>query len=300
MIERKLKPGWRVCRFDQMAFEVKDRIERPVDSGLERYVGLEHLDSGSLKIWRWGSTSDVEKQKLLFKSGDIIFGRRNAYLRRVAVADFDGVCSAHAMVLRAHEDVVLPDFLPLYMQTDTFWETALKVSAGSMSPTINWRNIAKEEFALPPLEEQRRIAVILTSAIVLTESYFHLIEKNKKLWRALAFEHIVEAYTHGTVRLGKLINYGSDGPFGSKLKTKHYVESGVQVIRLQNIDALFFNDTDKAYIPKNYFQNELLNYTVNAGDVLIAGMGDDNIQAGRSCIAPEYIEPAINKADCYC
>lgn len=106
------QPGWRIWRFDQMAHNITDRIERPSESGLSRFVGLEHLDSGSLKIWRWGNTSDVEKTKLLFKSGDIIFGRRNAYLRRVAVADFDGVCSAHALVLRAREEVVLPEFLP--------------------------------------------------------------------------------------------------------------------------------------------------------------------------------------------
>lgn len=186
MSESNLKAGWKAWRFEQMAFEVKDRIGRPVDSGLERYVGLGHLDTGSLKIWRWGSTSDVEKQKLLFKKGDIIFGRRNAYLRRIAVADFEGVCSAHAMVLRAHEDVVLSEFLPFFMQTDRFWETALKVSAGSMSPTINWRNIAKEEFFLPPLEEQRRIVRIL-SAI---EEYLTLLadahEKTTTLWRSIS------------------------------------------------------------------------------------------------------------------
>ena len=93
------RSDWKTYRFDEMAVEVRDRVEVPRESGFERYVGLTHLDAGSLKIWRWGSTDEVEKQKMLFKSGDIIFGRRNAYLRRVAVADFDGVCSAHAMVL---------------------------------------------------------------------------------------------------------------------------------------------------------------------------------------------------------
>jgi len=155
---------WTTYRFDEMAIEIKDRVNVPRESGLDRYVGLEHLDSGSLKIWRWGSTEDVEKHKMLFKSGDIIFGRRNAYLRRVAVADFDGVCSAHSLVLRARPEVALPEFLPFFMQTETFWQAALRNSAGSLSPTINWSNIAKEEFTLPPLEEQRRIAEILNLA----------------------------------------------------------------------------------------------------------------------------------------
>ncbi len=158
MPEVTMKNGWGTWNFDQIAVEVKDRIDDPRQADHDRYVGLKHLDSGSLKIWRWGSTKDVEKTKLLFKSGDIIFGRRNAYLRRVAVADFDGVCSAHAMVLRAQPEVALPEFLPFFMQTDAFWEAALRNSAGSISPTINWSNIAKEKFTLPPLEEQRRIA----------------------------------------------------------------------------------------------------------------------------------------------
>ena len=159
------RTDWKTYRFDEMAIEVKDRVEVPRESGFERYVGLAHLDAGSLKIWRWGSTDEVEKQKMLFKSGDIIFGRRNAYLRRVAVADFDGVCSAHAMVLRAKPEVALPDFLPFFMQTEAFWQAALRNSAGSLSPTINWSNIKKEKFPLPPLEEQRRIAEVLQADV---------------------------------------------------------------------------------------------------------------------------------------
>jgi len=165
------KSTWKRYRFDEMAYEVKDRVEDPRTSGFKRYVGLKHLDSGSLKIWRWGSTQDVKKTKYLFKSGDIIFGRRNAYLRRISVADFDGVCSAHAMVLRSQPEVALPEFLPLFMQTDTFWRAALRNSAGSLSPTINWSNIAKEEFALPPLEEQWRIVEVLQAVRKVIEDF---------------------------------------------------------------------------------------------------------------------------------
>ena len=52
---------------------------------------------------------DVEATKLMFKKGDIIFGRRRAYQRKLGVAEFDGICSAHAMVLRAKPDVVLSE-----------------------------------------------------------------------------------------------------------------------------------------------------------------------------------------------
>ncbi len=155
------KTGWRTVRFDEMAQLVNDRVANPAESGVERYVGLEHLDSESLKIRRWGKPTDVEAQKLQFQPGDIIFGKRRAYQRKVAVADFEGICSAHAMVLRAREEIVVKDFLPFFMQSETFFERALSISVGSLSPTINWKTLAEQKFTIPPKEEQRRIAEIL-------------------------------------------------------------------------------------------------------------------------------------------
>ena len=96
----KLKKGWRTWHFDQIAVMVNNRIDNPSEAGVDRYVGLEHLDSDSLTIRRWGSPSDVEATKLRFRAGDIIFGRRRVYQRKLGVPNFDGICSAHAMVLR--------------------------------------------------------------------------------------------------------------------------------------------------------------------------------------------------------
>ena len=156
-----LKPGWRRVAFGDVAVCVNDRIDNPIDAGVERYVGLEHLNSDSLVIRRWGSPAAVTATKLLFRKGDIIFGRRRVYQRKLAVADFDGICSAHALVLRAKSGTVLPQFLPFFMQSDVFMERAKAISVGSLSPTINWRTLASEEFALPPLDEQRRMANLL-------------------------------------------------------------------------------------------------------------------------------------------
>lgn len=164
MADKKLKPGWKVWRFDQIATNVNVRIDNPSESGMEHYVGLEHLDPDSLRIRRWGSPDDVEATKLVFKKGDIIFGRRRAYQRKLGVAEFDGICSAHAMVLRAKPEVVLPEFLPFFMQSDLFMNRAVEISVGSLSPTINWKTLAVQEFALPPLNEQRSAVTVLQAA----------------------------------------------------------------------------------------------------------------------------------------
>lgn len=171
MAEKKLKPGWKVWRFDQIATNVNVRIDNPSESGMEHYVGLEHLDPDSLRIRRWGSPDDVEATKLVFKKGDIIFGRRRAYQRKLGVAEFDGICSAHAMVLRAKPEVVLPEFLPFFMQSDLFMNRAVEISVGSLSPTINWKTMAVQEFALPDRNEQRRLVELFKAFEEMTSAH---------------------------------------------------------------------------------------------------------------------------------
>jgi len=77
------------------------------------------------------------------------------------VAEMDGICSAHAMVVRAKTDLVLPEFLPFLMMSDRFMKRAVEISVGSLSPTINWKTLKVQEFALPPLAQQRRLATLL-------------------------------------------------------------------------------------------------------------------------------------------
>jgi type I restriction enzyme, S subunit len=90
-----------------------------------------------------------------------------------------------------------------------------------------------------------------------------------------------------------------DGPFGSGLKSDHYTNSGVRVVRLQNIRRAGFNGSDEAFIDEAYYQSELQRHEVRAGDLLVAGLGDETKSVGRACVAPAGIEPAIVKADCF-
>lgn len=183
---------------------VNDRVDDPAEADVEYYVGLEHLDSESLTIRRWGSPSDVEATKLRFRAGDIIFGRRRVYQRKLAVAQFDGICSAHAMVLRAKPQVALPEFLPFFMQRDLFMERAKEISVGSLSPTINWKTLAKQEFALPPLEEQRRLAHLAQTADDAVEILLDLLEAEQSAEVSL-FRELVSQCGGEEVFLGSLL-----------------------------------------------------------------------------------------------
>lgn len=225
--KKTIKCDWKIWRFDQIATNVNVRIDNPSKSGMEHYVGLEHLDSDSLKIRRWGTPDDVEATKLIIKKGDIIFGRRRAYQRKLGVAEFDGICSAHAMVLRAKPEVVLPDFLPFFMQSDLFMNRAVEISVGSLSPTINWKTMAVQEFALPPLSEQLRIAELFRTFDDATEEYRSLIDSISSLqkaallndlgkeWEKKQIGKIAQVITGKTPPTSKLDCWGSDIPFAT-------------------------------------------------------------------------------------
>lgn len=169
--------------FGEVARQVKTKV-KPADTDLDRYVGLEHLDPESLHIRRWGVPEDVTGEKIVVRKGDIIFGKRRAYQRKVAIAGFDCICSAHAMVLQPKEDVIIKEFFPFFLQSDQFMNRAVQISVGGLSPTINWKDLAGQEFPLPPIDEQRRIAEILWAAedvIVKDEAFVAEVEHYKQL-----------------------------------------------------------------------------------------------------------------------
>src|SRR6267154_5288531 len=113
------RTGWKRLPFGEFAENIRESVmPTPADSVC--YVGLEHMDPGSLHVRRWGSEADVIGQKLRMRKGDILFARRNAYLRRVAIAPHDDLFSAHGMILRGKENLVLAGFLPFLMMSDEF------------------------------------------------------------------------------------------------------------------------------------------------------------------------------------
>jgi type I restriction enzyme S subunit len=159
MSSGRLKPGWTPVAFGDVVRLSTERSSSPDAAGFDRYVGLEHLDPGDLRIRRWGRVVDGITFTTVFRPGQVLFGKRRAYLRKVALADFSGVCSGDIYVLESKDEaILLPSMLPFVCRTDTFFQHAIGTSAGSLSPRTNWRNLATYEFVLPPLDEQRRIA----------------------------------------------------------------------------------------------------------------------------------------------
>jgi len=152
-------------RFGDIVHLNTSRIADPVAAGIERFVGLEHITPENLHIRNWGLVADGITFTNHFKPGQVLFGKRRAYQRKVAVADFEGVCSSDIYVFESKDpNVLLPELLPFICQSEGFYDYAIKTSAGSLSPRTNWSHLANYEFPLPPLDEQCRIADLLWAA----------------------------------------------------------------------------------------------------------------------------------------
>lgn len=174
-------------RFEEFVYNSTDK-KKPVEEDRFTYIGLEHLDPGTLKVTRYGSDVAPIGEKLIMKEGDVLFGKRRAYQKKVGIAPFDGIFSAHGMVLRPKEDVIDTDFFPLFISSDYFLDAAIKISVGSLSPTINWRDLRILEFEIPPLETQRKLAKVLCSINATMESYRKLIIATEQLVKSQFIE----------------------------------------------------------------------------------------------------------------
>jgi len=148
-------------KFGDICKEVKLTTKAPIADGYERYIGLEHLDSGSLKIKRWGMIADDSPSfTRVFKKGQILFGKRRPYLRKAAIADFDGICSGDIIVMEATDYDFLSDILPYVIHSEKFWAWAVKTSSGSLSPRTKFS--ALKEFELSHSDVIKRIGVVTT------------------------------------------------------------------------------------------------------------------------------------------
>lgn len=174
-------------RFDQIAINSTEK-KKPEESDKYTYIGLEHLDSRDLEVHRWGAEVAPKGEKLLMKKGDVLFGKRRAYQKKVAIAPFDGIFSAHGMVLRPNEKIIDKDFFPLFISSDYFLDAAIKISVGSLSPTINWRDLRELKFCLPDLETQRKLAKVLWAINATMQKYKILLAKTDELVKSQFIE----------------------------------------------------------------------------------------------------------------
>lgn len=258
------KSNWKLFRFDEICSSISEKVD-PQNTDLDIYIGLEHLDKESLHIKRYGKRDDVKGAKLRCYPGDIIFGKRRAYQRKAAVVKFDGFCSAHAFVLRANSDNVDPNFFPIFLHSDLFMNRAIDISVGSLSPTINWGTLKKQEFLLPPKVQQEKIAELLWAMDEVIQKN-HLIDT---LYQNLLFSRLKKYFSANIidhVRLDELII--GNPKYGLNTAATDF-DDDTRLIRITDIND-FGNLKDDLVSGKNMDERYILSY----GDFLLARTAD--------------------------
>lgn len=189
-------------------------------------------------------------------------------------------------------------YLKHYLVSSSYQAKIWQSMVGVAQPNISSKQLEQIEIPIPPIAEQKRIAAILDKAEELRGLRRQALEQLDAMTQSIFLEMFGDPATNPkgwqTCTLGELTAKFSDGPFGSNLKTSHYTETGIRVVRLQNIGIGKFNDGDRAYIDPHHFET-LRKHECLPGDVLIATLGDPNL---RACIQPDWLSVALNKADC--
>ncbi|MGS0675957.1 restriction endonuclease subunit S [Shewanella sp. 125m-1] len=265
----RLPEGCKMVKFANIANQISKRVE-PTETELQIYVGLEHLDPDNLKIKRHGVPSDVTGQKLLVKKGQIIFGKRRAYQRKVAVADWDCICSAHAMVLEANSDNVIPEFLPIFMQSDSFMDRAVAVSEGSLSPTIKWKVLCEQKFKIPSFQDQEKIVNVYNKLLSNQVKLDGFILSSLSLKAALEKQF---SYIKDYKKIGDVTAFVTSGSRGW---SKFCGNEGDLFLRITNMTRgrinLDLSDTKYVKLPSK--NSEGARTKVQNGDVLVSITAD--------------------------
>lgn len=158
-------------------------------------VGLEHLTPEEITLTSWDDGSDNTFTKM-FRKGDVLFGRRRAYLKKAAVAPFDGICSGDITVIEAKPRYILPELLPFIIQNDTLFHFAVEKSAGSLSPRVKWEHLKSYEFELPDMDKQRELAELLWAMDATKKSYQQLIAATDELVKSQFIEWFGDPITN--------------------------------------------------------------------------------------------------------
>lgn len=290
----KLKQGWKRERFGNVARLCRETCKNPIADGIDRVIGLENLEPGSLRVRSWSTATDGTTFTQRVRPGQVLFGKRRAYQRKVAVADFDAICSGDIYVFEsANPDNLLPGLLPFLCQTDGFFEHAVGTSAGSLSPRTNWSSLAEYEFELPPLNEQVKLLDALSSIRAVEENSLDAaiaaeaacvagllailgVDLQGRNGRTLnASLHLAPGWQLCQVRDLQLRSEKpvQVGPFGGSLASRHFTNDGTAVLKVQNVGHYGYIDRSEFVYVSNSHADSLRQYKVQSDDIVIVAQG---------------------------
>jgi len=208
----KIPNGWEKVQFGDVVSKINDKVSNREEWTFERYIGGEHFEEGEIRITRSASIEGNEEVigsafHMRFKPGQVLYVTRNPRLRKGGMVDFEGVCSNVSFVMKADETKLLQSLLPFIIQTEDFVKHTCNNAHGSTNPFLNWKDIAKYEFLLPPIEEQKRISEVLWEIENNLEMCENDINKSIKLKEILGRELLTKGINFNELRKDKNFEY---------------------------------------------------------------------------------------------
>ena len=286
---------WATVAFGDVVKHVKDKVD-PKESGLERYIAGEHMDTDDLRIRRWGDIGDDylgPAFHMRFKPGHVLYGSRRTYLRKVALADFEGITANTTYVLESKDPLVLlPELLPFIMQTEPFHEHSKRESKGSVNPYVNFSDLAWYEFALPPVEEQRQIARVLQAVSRESHQLFSCLDAVERLIPSYSLSRFSTLHSDEGVpkrQLGELLLEGiSNGIF----RKKEQFGTGTRMINVTDVYLDFEVPTgDLVRVPVD--DGEYESFSAKPGDVIFNRSSLVLSGIGHACLVPDTGEDLV-------
>ncbi|HFQ5339693.1 TPA: restriction endonuclease subunit S [Vibrio vulnificus] len=265
-------------KFGDICKEVKLTTKDPIGDGYERYIGLEHLDSGSLKIKRWGMIAeDNPSFTRVFKKGQILFGKRRPYLKKAAIAEFDGICSGDIIVMEAKSNLTDKELLPHIIQSKVMWNWAIQNSSGSLSPRTKFSVLKELEITLPDKPQMSRCLEVIDKAQECFDRIDLLHADIYKIKTKLAYDRMLKGNWYRQMfmkpddanipkgwRLTTIGDVLIDTQYG--LSEALEKEGEYPVLRMMNITNGYVDPNDMKYLSSDYGDAE--KYTLNKGDLV--------------------------------
>ena len=288
------KGDWVSVKFGEVAIKQNKKVDRET-TDLTRYVKGEHMGSQDLHLRKWGELKDEYLGPAFtrkFEEGDILYGSRRTYLRKVVIAPFEGITSNTTFVIKANEEKIDKRLLPFVMMSEGFTEHAIRNSKGSVNPYINWKDIANYQFLMPKKEIQASILELLANIDASIEADIATTEAlRKKLVSETEFQ------IHGINLLGKTIReviaelklntqvttLGELGEFfkGKGIAKSDVLETGIPCVRYgelytrHNIIVRQFH----SFINQTSANSSV---KLSKNDLLFAGSGETITEIGKS------------------
>ena len=248
-----------------VAIEHKETCKE--DKSMYPIVGLEHLTPEQITLQNWDLNTENTFTKV-FRKGNILFGRRRAYLKKAAVAPFDGICSGDITVIEAKEDKIIPELLPFVIQNDDLFDFAVGKSAGSLSPRVKWTHLQNYEFELPDKQKQHELAKVLWAIEDTRKSYQQLIKRTDELVKSQFIELFGDPFCNEHWNCKPLDQIFS--MIGRGKQPKYVENSNIRVI---NQACIYWDGIKCENVKFHDSTSKKAKLTLEPGDVLINSTG---------------------------